>query len=169
MLSIRELQVPVWKTFCEICRYQEWFLFVPGILKHVPDRWSPCHFTCLRRYDYIEIRDGDSEAADLLGKHCGNIAPPTIISSGPSLYIKFTSDYARQGAGFSLRYEIYKTGECLIQCLSPRLTQLSLSVEAFGHLFNVISSIFSGDKGLFFKVKQVCVSHFQEGKDLSGT
>ncbi|KFP44560.1 Neuropilin-2, partial [Chlamydotis macqueenii] len=62
------------------------------------------------RYDYIEIRDGDSEAADLLGKHCGNIAPPTIISSGPSLYIKFTSDYARQGAGFSLRYEIYKTG-----------------------------------------------------------
>ncbi|KFM11152.1 Neuropilin-2, partial [Aptenodytes forsteri] len=62
------------------------------------------------RYDYIEIRDGDSEAAELLGKHCGNIAPPTIISSGPSLYIKFTSDYARQGAGFSLRYEIYKTG-----------------------------------------------------------
>lgn len=86
---------------------KKWVLFVPGI----PDRWFHCHFTCLHRYDYIEIRDGDSEAADLLGKHCGNIAPPTIISSGPSLYIKFTSDYARQGAGFSLRYEIYKTGE----------------------------------------------------------
>ncbi|KAL8183628.1 UNVERIFIED_CONTAM: NAP1- protein 2, partial [Gekko kuhli] len=62
-----------------------------------------------QRYDFIEIRDGDSDSADLLGKHCGNIAPPTITSSGPSLYIKFTSDYARQGAGFSLRYEIYKT------------------------------------------------------------
>lgn len=62
------------------------------------------------RYDFIEIRDGDSESADLLGKHCGNIAPPTIISSGSVLYIKFTSDYARQGAGFSLRYEIFKTG-----------------------------------------------------------
>ncbi|POI35723.1 hypothetical protein CIB84_000525 [Bambusicola thoracicus] len=71
-------------------------IFLPSLLPH--------------RYDFIEIRDGDSEAADLLGKHCGNIAPPTIISSGSSLYIKFTSDYARQGAGFSLRYEIYKTG-----------------------------------------------------------
>jgi neuropilin 2 len=65
----------------------------------------------LLRYDFIEIRDGDSESADLLGKHCGNIAPPTIISSGSMLYIKFTSDYARQGAGFSLRYEIFKTGK----------------------------------------------------------
>ncbi|KAH0621670.1 hypothetical protein JD844_023227 [Phrynosoma platyrhinos] len=67
-------------------------------------------FSEQKKYDFIEIRDGDSETADLLGKHCGNIAPPTITSSGPSLYIKFTSDYARQGAGFSLRYEIYKTG-----------------------------------------------------------
>lgn len=100
---------------------KKWFVFVTAILKHLPGRWFYCRFTCLHRYDYIEIRDGDSEAADLLGKHCGNIAPPTIISSGPSLYIKFTSDYARQGAGFSLRYEIYKTGECLSRCLPPRL------------------------------------------------
>lgn len=64
------------------------------------------------RYDFIEIRDGDSESADLLGKHCGNIAPATIISSGSVLYIKFMSDYGRQGAGFSLRYEIFKTGQC---------------------------------------------------------
>ncbi|ETE57461.1 hypothetical protein L345_16823, partial [Ophiophagus hannah] len=69
---------------------------------------SPKLFGSLPRYDFIEIRDGDNENADLLGKHCGNIAPPTITSSGPSVYIKFTSDYARQGAGFSLRYEIYK-------------------------------------------------------------
>ncbi|KAG7263079.1 hypothetical protein CRUP_031507 [Coryphaenoides rupestris] len=50
-------------------------------------------------------------ANDLLGKHCSNIAPAPIISSGPSLHIKFVSDYAHQGAGFSLRYEIFKTGE----------------------------------------------------------
>ncbi|KAI2660501.1 Neuropilin-2 [Labeo rohita] len=61
-------------------------------------------------YDFIEIRDGNSESADLLGRHCSNIAPPAIISSGPVLHIKFVSDYAHQGAGFSLRYEIYKTG-----------------------------------------------------------
>ncbi|CDR00348.1 unnamed protein product [Oncorhynchus mykiss] len=63
------------------------------------------------RYDYVEIRDGNSEKADLLGKHCSNIAPPAIISSGPVLLIRFVSDYAHQGAGFSLRYEIFKTGE----------------------------------------------------------
>lgn len=68
-------------------------------------------FGLLHRYDFIEIRDGNSESADLLGRHCSNIAPPAIISSGPVLHIKFVSDYAHQGAGFSLRYEIYKTGK----------------------------------------------------------
>lgn len=35
-------------------------------------------------------------------------------------------------------------------CLPDCLTQLSSSGHAFDHLFNVISSKFSGDKGLFF-------------------
>ncbi|CAL8387715.1 unnamed protein product, partial [Gadus morhua 'NCC'] len=71
-------------------------------------------------YDYIEIHDGNTETADLLGKHCSNIAPAPIISSGPSLHIKFVSDYAHQGAGFSLRYEIYKTGsDCSQNFTSP--------------------------------------------------
>lgn len=68
------------------------------------------HFLCLR-YDFIEVRDGTSESADVLGRHCSNIAPAPIISSGSSLQIRFVSDYAHQGAGFSLRYEIFKTGE----------------------------------------------------------
>ncbi len=42
--------------------------------------------------------------------------PPAIISSGPVIHIKFVSDYAHQGAGFSLRYEIYKTGEWAQSC-----------------------------------------------------
>ncbi|XP_068804125.1 neuropilin-2 isoform X8 [Struthio camelus] len=90
----------------------EWVIYAPEPTQKIILNFNP-HFEIEKhdcKYDFIEIRDGDSEAADLLGKHCGNIAPPTIISSGPSLYIKFTSDYARQGAGFSLRYEIYKTG-----------------------------------------------------------
>ncbi|KAK1789031.1 hypothetical protein P4O66_014985 [Electrophorus voltai] len=72
------------------------------------------------RYDFIEIRDGTSDSADLLGKHCSNIAPPAIISSGPVLHIRFVSDYAHQGAGFSLRYEIHKTGsDCSRNFTSP--------------------------------------------------
>lgn len=70
------------------------------------------------RYDFIEIRDGTSNTADVLGRHCSNIAPAPIISSGPSLQIRFVSDYAHQGAGFSLRYEIFKTGDwCFIVAL----------------------------------------------------
>ncbi|KAK1876394.1 Neuropilin-2, partial [Dissostichus eleginoides] len=60
-------------------------------------------------YDFIEIRDGTSEHSDVLGRHCSNIAPAPIISSGSSLQIRFVSDYAHQGAGFSLRYEVFKT------------------------------------------------------------
>ncbi|KAG9349032.1 hypothetical protein JZ751_029350 [Albula glossodonta] len=83
---------------------------------------------CAPRYDFVEIRDGNSEAADLLGKHCSNIAPPAIISSGPVLHIKFVSDYAHQGAGFSLRYEIFKTGS---DC-SRNFTSLSGVIESPG-------------------------------------
>lgn len=71
-------------------------------------------FSFPSRYDYVEIHDGNSESADLLGKHCSNIAPAPVISSGPSLHIKFVSDYAHQGAGFSLRYEIFKTGNWML-------------------------------------------------------
>lgn len=79
-------------------------------------RQGVSYFYVLCRYDYVEIHDGNSESADLLGKHCSNIAPAPIISSGPSLHIKFVSDYAHQGAGFSLRYEIFKTGKLSRYC-----------------------------------------------------
>ncbi|MGH0121957.1 UNVERIFIED_CONTAM: hypothetical protein FKN15_077438 [Acipenser sinensis] len=89
----------------------EWVITAPEPTQRIVLNFNP-HFELEKldcRYDYIEIRDGENESADLLGKHCNNIAPPAIISSGPVLYIKFASDYAHQGAGFSLRYEIYKT------------------------------------------------------------
>uniref|UniRef100_A0A672T8T1 Neuropilin n=1 Tax=Sinocyclocheilus grahami TaxID=75366 RepID=A0A672T8T1_SINGR len=89
-----------------------WVITAPEPSQRIVLNFNP-HFELEKldcRYDFIEIRDGNSESADLLGKHCSNIAPPAIISSGPVLHIKFVSDYAHQGAGFSLRYEIYKTG-----------------------------------------------------------
>ncbi|XP_072117390.1 neuropilin-2-like isoform X3 [Mobula birostris] len=90
----------------------EWVIRAPESHQKILLNFNP-HFELEKhdcRYDYIEIRDGDGENADLLGKHCGNIAPTSIISSGSALYIKFVSDYAHQGAGFSLRYEIFRTG-----------------------------------------------------------
>lgn len=89
-----------------------WIVTAPEPSQRIVLNFNP-HFEIERldcKYDFIEIRDGTSENADVLGRHCSNIAPAPIISSGPSLQIRFVSDYAHQGAGFSLRYEIFKTG-----------------------------------------------------------
>ncbi|XP_062270427.1 neuropilin-2a [Scomber scombrus] len=89
-----------------------WVITAPEPSQRIVLNFNP-HFEIERldcKYDFIEIRDGNTENADVLGRHCSNIAPAPIISSGPSLQIRFVSDYAHQGAGFSLRYEIFKTG-----------------------------------------------------------
>lgn len=59
----------------------------------------------------MEVRDGVDENGQLVGKYCGKIAPSPVVSSGNQLYIKFVSDYETHGAGFSIRYEVFKTGE----------------------------------------------------------
>nr|XP_015215075.1 PREDICTED: neuropilin-2 isoform X1 [Lepisosteus oculatus] len=108
----------------------KWIITAPEPSQRIVLNFNP-HFELERldcRYDFIEIRDGNSDSADLLGKHCSNIAPPAIISSGPVLMIKFVSDYAHQGAGFSLRYEILKTGS---DC-SKNFTNLSGVIESPG-------------------------------------
>ncbi|KAK4826604.1 hypothetical protein QYF61_010404 [Mycteria americana] len=76
--------------------------------------YSCIHITgCFIRYDYVEVIDGDNAEGRLWGKYCGKIAPPPLVSSGPYLFIKFVSDYETHGAGFSIRYEVFKRGpEC---------------------------------------------------------
>uniref|UniRef100_A0A8C7YRW9 Neuropilin n=1 Tax=Oryzias sinensis TaxID=183150 RepID=A0A8C7YRW9_9TELE len=89
-----------------------WIIKAPEQSQRIILNFNP-HFEIERldcKYDFIEIRDGTSDSADVLGRHCSNIAPAPIISSGPSVQVRFVSDYAHQGAGFSLRYEIFKTG-----------------------------------------------------------
>lgn len=63
------------------------------------------------RYDYVEVIDGDNENGRPWGKFCGKIAPSPVVSSGPFLFIRFVSDYETHGAGFSIRYEIFKRGK----------------------------------------------------------
>uniref|UniRef100_A0AAV2JTI9 Uncharacterized protein n=1 Tax=Knipowitschia caucasica TaxID=637954 RepID=A0AAV2JTI9_KNICA len=72
-------------------------------------------------YDYVEVYNGGDEASPLVGKFCGKIAPSPIISSGAQLTVKFVSDYETHGAGFSIRYEVFKTGpECSRNFTAPR-------------------------------------------------
>ncbi|XP_077580570.1 neuropilin-1a-like [Stigmatopora nigra] len=72
------------------------------------------------KYDYVEVYNGADDLAPMVGKFCGKIAPSPIISSGDQLLIKFVSDYETHGAGFSVRYEVFKTGqECSRNFTAP--------------------------------------------------
>ncbi|KAF4524800.1 hypothetical protein B566_EDAN010175 [Ephemera danica] len=42
--------------------------------------------------DYLEVFDGKSQFAERIGRYCGSNPPATLISSGPSLWIRFVSD-----------------------------------------------------------------------------
>jgi len=60
------------------------------------------HDNCV--YDYLEIRDGDTYGADLIGTFCGYKMPKDIKSTSNSLWIKFVSDGSVQKAGFSASF-----------------------------------------------------------------
>ncbi|NXN78561.1 NRP1 protein, partial [Bombycilla garrulus] len=93
----------------------EWLIQAPEPYQRIMINFNP-HFDLEDRdckYDYVEVIDGDNADGRLWGKYCGKIAPPPLVSSGPYLFIKFVSDYETHGAGFSIRYEVFKRGpEC---------------------------------------------------------
>ncbi|XP_054846707.1 neuropilin-1 isoform X2 [Eublepharis macularius] len=93
----------------------EWLIQAPQPYQRIMINFNP-HFDLEDReckYDYVEVIDGDNANGRVWGKYCGKIAPPPVVSSGPYLFIKFVSDYETHGAGFSIRYEVFKKGpEC---------------------------------------------------------
>lgn len=56
------------------------------------------HHSC--RYDYVEVRDGDSINSRVIGRFCGNNRPAPIQSSGNSLHVLFVSDGYKNFDGF---------------------------------------------------------------------
>ncbi|XP_051557609.1 neuropilin-1a-like [Myxocyprinus asiaticus] len=99
-----------------------WLIQAPEPQQRILINFNP-HFDLESReckYDFVQVFDGAYEKAVSLGRFCGKIAPSPIISSGDSLLIKFTSDYESAGAGFSIRYEIHRTGtECSRNFTAP--------------------------------------------------
>nr|XP_056713098.1 neuropilin-1 [Euleptes europaea] len=93
----------------------EWLIQAPHPYQRIMINFNP-HFDLEDReckYDYVEVIDGDNASGRVWGKYCGKIAPQPVVSSGPYLFIKFVSDYETHGAGFSIRYEVFKKGpEC---------------------------------------------------------
>ncbi|KAK2842067.1 hypothetical protein Q5P01_012267 [Channa striata] len=61
------------------------------------------HHSC--RYDYVEVRDGDSISSGVIGRFCGNSRPAPIQSSGNSLHILFVSDGYKNFDGFFATFQ----------------------------------------------------------------
>ncbi|KAH8417139.1 hypothetical protein KR222_004379 [Zaprionus bogoriensis] len=70
------------------------------------------HDSCV--YDYVEVRDGATQDAPLIGVFCGYKPPPNMKSSGNSMYVKFVSDTSVQKAGFSAVF-MKEVDECETQ------------------------------------------------------
>ncbi|XP_023561215.1 cubilin [Octodon degus] len=60
--------------------------------------------------DYVEIRDGGYENSPLVGRYCGSILPPVIISHSNKLWLKFKSDFIIAKYGFSAYWDGSLTG-----------------------------------------------------------
>ena len=73
------------------------------------------HDNCV--YDFLEIRDGESSAAPLIGTFCGYKMPKDIKSTTNSLWIKFVSDGSVQKAGFSASFMKVSPGFLSYSCV----------------------------------------------------
>ncbi|XP_043658315.1 cubilin homolog [Drosophila teissieri] len=58
------------------------------------------------RFDWLQINDGRSAAAQIIGRYCGNHLPHggNIVSSGNQLYLWFRSDNSTAKEGFDLTW-----------------------------------------------------------------
>ncbi|XP_051539012.1 inactive serine protease PAMR1 [Myxocyprinus asiaticus] len=70
------------------------------------------------RYDYVEVRDGDSLKSPVIGRYCGDESPSPIRSSGNSLHIRFVSDGYNNYDGFFATFQEV-SGQAKPLCATP--------------------------------------------------
>jgi cubilin len=75
------------------------------------------HQNC--RFDFLEIRNGGTSQAPLVGTYCGKKILKRIVSFGNKVYLKFTSDSSRSEKGFEIEWDSTTTG-CGGVMTSPR-------------------------------------------------
>ncbi|KAL3836256.1 hypothetical protein ACJMK2_021695 [Sinanodonta woodiana] len=61
-------------------------------------------------YDYLEIRDGGTEDAPLIGHFCGSQIPAPQESTNNLMWLKFKTDGSRSNTGFEAIYETREGG-----------------------------------------------------------
>ncbi|XP_034762652.2 inactive serine protease PAMR1-like isoform X1 [Acipenser ruthenus] len=107
----------------------EWTVHVdPEFTIHLRFTMLSLEFDYNCRYDYVEIRDGDSVDSRVIGRFCGNGRPATIRSTGSSLHILFVSDGYKSFDGFHITFE--ENSACLSSpCLHDGTCLLDTAVS----------------------------------------
>lgn len=67
------------------------------------------HDSC--SFDYVEVREGNSNKSPLIGVYCGFGIPENIRTNGSEMWVRFVSDKSAQKAGFSATV-IKEVDEC---------------------------------------------------------
>jgi cubilin len=75
------------------------------------------HQNC--RFDFLEVRNGGTNQAPVIGKYCGTKILNRIISFGNKIFLKFVSDSSRSEKGFEIEWDSTATG-CGGVLTSPR-------------------------------------------------
>lgn len=73
---------------CLVCRFNTFHL----------EASSSC------RYDYVAVYDGQNSLAPLLGKFCGAVLPPNLLSSTNHMFLVFRTDASVSGDGWRATY-----------------------------------------------------------------
>ena len=60
------------------------------------------------RYDFVSVRDGGTTESPLVWRHCGHSLPPSHLSTGNQLVIRFKSDHSVSHEGFRASYRAGK-------------------------------------------------------------
>lgn len=64
-------------------------------------------FSC--NYDSVEVRDGASVIAPLIGRYCGKTVPGSLYSTGSFLFVRMVTDESLARKGFNAKYKIGNT------------------------------------------------------------
>ena len=65
-------------------------------------------FLVIFRYDFVSVRDGGTTQSPLVGRYCGHSLPPSHLSTGNQLVIRFKSDHSVSHEGFRASYRAGK-------------------------------------------------------------
>ena len=92
-------------------------------------------------FDKLNIYDGNSTEAPLIGSHCGSGLPNDTTSSTNSVFVYFTSDGSVQEAGFRIQYmameKLGKTTIFLLNVLQIKVQNQQTSVHISPTLVNL--------------------------------